>query len=386
MKSQKPENMFAALYEKSLSKMESLQPGEQLQTEIVSISNDCVFVDLSGKSEGVLDKNEFVDKEGNLTVTEGDSVKVFFLEAKNGEMHFTTRISGHKADSFVLENAYQAKIPVEGVVENEVKGGYEVKIGRISAFCPFSQLGFKRSKQTDSSPIGKHLSFQIIEYKENGRKIIVSNRKIEEAAYNDNVQELKTTLKENMLVNGIVTSIEKFGAFVDIKGVQALLPISEISRERIEAVGSVLEVGETIEAKILNLDWKNERISISMKSLLSDPWQSAIKKYPKNSKHTGTVVKLTNYGAFVSLEPGLDGLIHISELKSDSVYNTYTNPKSALKKGESIVVQIVDIDATNKRIALKPTSSKEQDKTTQKYLDTDSRSDTYNPFEALLKK
>ncbi len=373
---------FATLFEKSITRMDRLKPGQMLDTHIVSISNDCIFLQLSGKSEGVLDRAELVDKDGKLTVKEGDPIKAFFMDAKNGEMHFTTKISGDKAVPAMLENAFKNKIPIEGLVEKEIKGGYEIRIGETRAFCPFSQMGERRTDNPEVY-VGKHLTFKIQEFKENGRSILVSNRVIHEEAHQVLVESLKKTLQEKMLVRGTIKSIQDFGAFVDLGGVQALIPISEIGRDRIEDIHAVLSVGQEIEASIIKLDWTNDRITLSMKSLLSDPWVQALEKYPKDSKHSGKVVRLTDFGAFVSLESGLDGLIHISEFKSDSKYGNSGIP---VKMGERISVQILDVNAAAKRISLKPTSSLEEDETTKKYLGNETDTDTYNPFAALLKK
>ncbi len=373
---------FASLFEKSITKMDRLQPGQTVETSIVSISGDCVFLQLNGKSEGVLDRAELADKDGNLSVREGDPIKVFFLDAKNGEMHFTTKISGDKAGPALLENAYKNKIPVEGLVEKEIKGGYEVRIGETRAFCPFSQMGSRRTEPPEVY-VGRHLTFKIQEFKDNGRSIMVSNRVIEEEAQQVRIEALKQTLREGMLIKGTIKSLQDFGAFVDLGGVQALLPISEIARDRVQDIHAVLTVGQEIEASILKLDWNSERISLSMKSLLADPWVGACEKYPKNSKHTGKVVRITDFGAFVSLESGLDGLIHVSEFKSDSKYGNAGVP---VKVGQTVSVQILEVNVPGKRISLKPTSSLEEDETTKKYLEADTGTDTYNPFAALLKK
>ena len=187
-----------------------------------------------------------------------------------------------------------------------------------------------------------------------------------------------------MVVKGVITSLQDFGAFVDLEGVQALLPISEIGRARVEDIHTLLSVGQEIEASVLKLDWKNQRISLSMKRLLADPWEQAIAKYPVDSKHTGTVARLADFGAFVTLEPGLDGLVHNSELRTG---NKYSNSQpTALKVGQSLTVQILGVDRANRRIALKPASSQEEDQTAAQYMDKTSDSDTYNPFAALLKK
>lgn len=373
---------FASLFESTLTKMERLQPGQMVETQIVSISKDSIFLQLSGKSEGVLERAELADQDGKLSVKEGDTVKVYFLDSRNGEMNFTTRLSGEKAGPAMLESAYRNGIPVEGVVEKEIKGGYEVKIGEIRAFCPFSQMGQRRTENAEVY-VGKHLAFKIQEFKSNGRNILVSNRAIHEEARKEKIEALKKTLSEGMLVKGSILSLQEFGAFVDIEGIQALLPISEISRARVEDINAVLAVGQEIEATVIKIDWKNERISLSMKNLEADPWDRALEKYPKGSKHTGKVVRVTDFGAFVSLESGLDGLIHVSAMRSEGKYG---NSKVTVKLGQPLTVQILDVDPAARRISLKEASSLEEDETAKKYMENGAESDTYNPFAALLKK
>src|SRR6056297_2224964 len=190
---------FASLFENSISEMDSLEPGQQIETTIVSISGESIFLELSGKSEGILDASELTDRDGKLTVKEGDKIKAFFLETKNGEKHFTTKISGEKAGNAVLAQAFESKIPVEGLVEKEIKGGFEVKIGESRAFCPFSQMGMKRIENPQEY-IGKQLTFKILEYSEKGRNILVSNRVILEEERQQQVEELKQSLTENMIV------------------------------------------------------------------------------------------------------------------------------------------------------------------------------------------
>lgn len=373
---------FATLLESTLTTMERLQPGQMVETRILSISKDSIFLQLSGKSEGVLDRAELADQDGNLSVKEGDTVKVYFLASQHGEMKFTTRISGEKAGSALLESAYRNGIPVEGVVEKEIKGGYEVKIGETRAFCPFSQMGPRRAETTETY-VGKHLTFKIQEYKENGRTMLVSNRAILEEEHREKIEALKSTLQEGMLLRGSIQSIHAFGAFVDIDGIQALLPISEISRTRVADIGAVLAVGQEIEATIIKIDWNSERISLSMKSLEADPWDHALENYPVGSKHAGKVVRLADFGAFVSLESGLDGLIHVSEMRSEGRYG---GSGINVKLGQLLTVQILGVDIEARRISLKPASSIEEDETARKYLDDSAEGDTYNPFAALLKK
>jgi len=170
---------------------------------------------------------------------------------------------------------------------------------------------------------------------------------------------------------------------VDLGAVQALLPVSEISRERVEDIRKVLQIGQEIRAEIIKLDWNTEKITLSMKSLQEDPWNKAEEKYPVGSKHSGKVVRITDYGAFVNLEPGLDGLVHVSELRGGGKYN---NVKDAVRIGQTLTVQVLEVDSNRKRISLKPASSAEEEAISQKYMASDDANDTYNPFAALLKK
>ncbi|MEI8093809.1 MAG: S1 RNA-binding domain-containing protein [Spirochaetales bacterium] len=380
---------FTSLYEKSFLGMTKLQPGQLVETQVLSISKDTIFLQLNGKSEGVLPREELTDKQGELTVKIGDALKVYFLKADNGEMLFTTRLTGETAGPDLLEKAYHEKIPVEGVVEKEIKGGFEVKIGDTRAFCPYSQMGDKRSDNA-AEYVGKRLTFRIQEYKEKGRNILVSNRVFHEEARQDQLASLKTTLKEGQIIKGAIQSVQDFGAFIDLGGVQALLPVSEIGRARVDDIRAVLSVGQEIEASILKIDWHNERITLSMKSLAADPWEKAVEKYPAGSKHAGRVARVTDFGAFVSLEPGLDGLVHISEFRTEGKYGRegQLSGKSDIpvKVGQTLSVQVLTVDRANRRISLKQATSREEDETSAKYLGNAGDSDTYNPFANLLKK
>jgi small subunit ribosomal protein S1 len=371
------------MYEESFTGTGYYKPGQAVETEVVSISKDCIFLQMGGKSEGILDLDEMKDKDGNVTVKAGDRLKVFFLNAENGELHFTTKISGKAAGAEMLEQAYLEKIPVEGLVEREIKGGYDVKFGEIRAFCPYSKMGERRS-DNPAEFVGKRLSFKIQEFKDRGRSILVSNRVIFEEARAEKLEAIKQSLSEGMVVKGTIASIQSFGAFVDIGGIQALLPVSEISRSRVEDIQAVLSVGQEIEAQILRIDWRSERISLSMRSLLADPWDTAFEKYPAGSKHAGKVVRLADFGAFVSLEPGVDGLMHSSEINKVSSYGE--SREFSPKLGQTLSVEILGVDQINRRISLKPASTVEEDETTAKYMGESGDSDTYNPFASLLKK
>lgn len=357
--------------------------GQSFETQVVAITDTTVFLDLSAKSEGVLDRAEVVDENGKVTIKEGDKIKVYYTGEKNGETCFTTKISGGKADKAMLENAWKNQIPVEGHVEAEIKGGFEVKIGSSRAFCPYSQMGF-RKKEEPAFYVGKHLTFIITEYKEDGRNILVSNKAIGQSEYNNKLASLASEITEGAIVEGVVESIEKFGAFVNISGFRALLPISEISFERIDDVGTVLKEGEKLTLKVLKTDWKNERVSVSLKALIKSPWETVEEKFSVGSKIDGEISRIADFGLFINLDKGIDGLLHISELEGLS---ENSNLHKMYKVGQKMSVIIEKIDVKQKRISLKTASSAEQDKTAKKYISSQNDDgETYNPFAMLLKK
>ena len=363
--------------------MEKLEIGQQIETEIVAISGDTIFLDLSSKSEGVLSRAELADENGNVSVKEGDKIKVFYLGEKNGEARFTTKISGQNADKSMIENAWNSGIPVEGVVEKEIKGGYEIKIGGARAFCPYSQMG-GRKKDDETNFVGRHLVFKIQEYKNEGKNIVVSNRAILEEQRAKNLSNLESQIAVGTMVTGRITALHNYGAFVDLGGFQALLPISEISRARVENIEKVLSVGQEITAKVIKADWKNEKVSVSLKALEADPWDSVEQKFSEGDKIDGTIARVADFGVFVNLAEGIDGLVHVSELD----VKKGTNLQKVFKKGDKMSVVVQGVDAKNKRISLTTSSSAQQDADTRQYLSNanDSDGETYNPFAALLKK
>lgn len=360
------------------------EPGQQIETTIVAISNDTVFLDLSLKSEGLMNKADVTDEDGNVTVNVGDKIKVFFMDARGDEFHFTTKLAGGKADKSVLENAYKNGIPVDGHVEKEIKGGFEVMLGTTRAFCPYSQMGYK-NKAEPSSFVGKHLTFKIQEYKQDGRNILVSNRAICEMEENEKLVKLEQNLKVGMTVKGTIKTLQNYGAFVDIDGFQALLPVSEISHARVDDIHSVLKEGQEIEAKIIKTDWKNQRMSLSLKELEEDPWNAVAAKYPAGTKLEGKISRVADFGLFIEMEPGIDGLLHISKLKN---VERNTNLRKVYKTGTEMPVVVEKIEMEQKRISLSPVVSNEEEDSAADYLSkqNDDDGETYNPFAALLKK
>ena len=343
------EESFADMFEKSYVQRDRLEPGQMVETTIVKISGDWIFLDLGGKGEGYLERKEMLDDAGNLTVKEGDRIHAYFMSSENNEMHFTTKIGSGPGKQNQLEDAWKNGIPVDGTIAKEIKGGFEVKIGgTVRAFCPFSQMGIRRD-ENQADYIGRSLSFTIAEYGEGGRNIVLSRRAILDQEKREKKQALKETLKEGAKVRGKVTSIQKFGAFVDIGGVEGLLPVSEIAWTRTEKVGDLLSVGQEVEVIIKKLDWDSDRYSFSLKDALPDPWDLVVDAFPVGSYHTGTVSRIAAFGAFVTLKEGVDGLIHISKMGAGRRIN---HPREVVKEGQSVEVQVEAVDREQRRISL----------------------------------
>ena len=343
------EKSFAELFEQTEVRKDFLKPGQKIEATIVKITQDWLFLDLGGKSEGYLDRKELADENGNLSVKEGDSIEAYFLSSKHNEKLFTTRISAGDSARTHIEEVWRNGIPIEGVVEKEIKGGFEIKLaGDMRGFCPYSQIDLRRTENAKDY-IGRRLPFRIIEYGERGRNIILSARAIMEEQRKKQEEARKAELHEGMLVKATVVSIRDFGAFVDIGGLQGLLPISEIGWDRVEDIYARLSVGQTFDVIIAKMDSQNNRISFSLKQTVSDPWNEVDAKYPEGTFHAGTVVRLMKFGAFVNLGPGVDGLLHISKLGKGK---RIVHPSDVVKEGQAIEVRIDAIDRDQKRISL----------------------------------
>ena len=353
------EESFAELLEGSLVKSVQFNAGQKVEARIVKITAEWIFLDLGGKSEGYLDRKELLDDEGNLSVKEGDAIQAYFLSGGAGELRFTTRITGGEAGRYHLEEAWRSGIPVEGLVEKEIKGGFEVRIaGGLRGFCPHSQMGLQRSGNPQDL-IGQHLAFRIAQYAENGRNIILSNRSVLEEEREKQREEEKGLLKEGMKVKATITSIHDFGAFVKIGSLEGLIPISEIGWDRVEDINERMQVGQEVEVMAMKLDWEKDRLSFSLKRALPDPWNNIEEDFPQGSRHSGTVVRLTNFGAFVSLAAGVDGLLHISKLGSGK---RIKHPHEVVAKGQVVEVKIDAVDRDNKRISLSLAGSESEDR------------------------
>jgi small subunit ribosomal protein S1 len=343
------EQSFAELFEKTQVRKDFLNPGHKLEATIVKITQEWIFIDLGGKSEGYLDRKEFIDEGGNLTVKEGDIVTAYFLSSRHNEKLFTSKIGAGDSARTYMEEVWRNGIPIEGVVEKEIKGGFEVKLsGDMRGFCPYSQMALQRIENAQDY-IGRRLSFRITEYGEKGRNIILSSRSILEEQKKKHEEVMKASLQEGMIVTGEIVAIRDFGAFLDIGGLQGLLPISEIGWDRVEDIKERLSIGQILEVAITKLDWDANRISLSLKQTLSDPWNEVSAKYFVGTFHMGKVVRLTTFGAFVNLGPGIDGLIHISKLGKG---RRIAHPRDAVKAGQDIEVRIDAVERDQKKISL----------------------------------
>ena len=343
------EESFEELLKQSEIKATFYEPGQEVQVDIIQITDEWVFIDTGSKSEGIIALSEFQDEDGNINIKEGDSIKAFFLSSRNSERLFTTKLTLESTGKEFLQDAFHNGIPVQGVVEKEIKGGFEIRIaGKTRAFCPFSQMGLGRIED-NGSLIGTELTFKVTEYDEKGRNIILSNRAILEQEREKKKLELKETLEVGMTVTGTVTSIKKFGAFIDVNGIEGLIPVSEIAWGRVEDIESILSVGQQVDVAIVTLDWANDKFSFSLKEILPDPWTAISKKFPEGSLHKGKVVRTEKFGAFVNIAPGIDGLLHISELSKGKRIN---HAREAIEVGQEVEVKINGIDEEKRRLSL----------------------------------
>ncbi len=352
------EGSFAEMFEASLSGVgEPLVPGKKITATILQIGAEWSFLDVGQKGEGVLASAELLNTEGEHQYVVGDKISAYFLSRAGGELRFTTKIGGTGSGTEQLENAYQSGIPVDGTIEKEIKGGFEVKLsGSIRAFCPFSQTGLRQTDPADL--IGQNLPFKISQFSEQGRNIVVSHRAILDEEREQLRVGLRETLKEGMVVKGTITNIRDFGAFVDIGGIEGLLPISEISYGRIEDINDILTLGQEFEVAVKRIDWDNNKFSFSLRDTQADPWKKVGSIYQVGQQYPGKVSRLAQFGAFVTLEDGVDGLLHISKLGDGQ---RIRHPQDVVSIGQQLEVSIEKIDLEEKRISLALAGSKDDE-------------------------
>ncbi len=343
------EESFAELLEKSSNLSDRLEPGQKVRTRVISISGDSVYVDLGGKSEGVIDLSEFVADDGSLHIKEGDEIEAIFLSVQDGMRKLTTLIHGYSSVHLnAIRSAFNAGLPINGEVKREGKGGFEILAGEVKCFCPFSQIDLKGGREGVYF-IGQTFLFKVLEYKDDSYNIIVSRKALLEQEKQARIDRLKETLEIGTDVTAKVRSIQKFGAFVDLGGIDGLIPVSEISWSRTNSPEDALSIGQEVTAKIISLDWDKGRLTLSIKATKPDPWATTAEKYTVDSRVNGTIVRLAPFGAFVNLEQGIDGLIHISNLGAGRRIN---HPREVVQVGQWVEVFVLSVDPLNRKISL----------------------------------
>ncbi len=340
---------FAELLASSKSKQGRLDPGQKVRAKVVSISGDLVYIDLGGKSEGVIDIAEFTAEDGTVSVHAGDEIVAFYINVKDGVRRLTTMVNGYSAATLTaVRDAFEAGVPVNGTVKREVKGGFEVSVGGVRCFCPFSQIDLKGGREGGVF-LGQTFPFKVLEYEENGRNVILSRRALLEGEKRARTDKLKEELSVGMTMKATVRAIQNFGTFVDLGGVDGLIPASEISWDRSRRPEDTFSVGQEVTAKIIALDWDANRLTLSMKALEPDPWQGVEQRYLVDTKVNGTIMRLAPFGAFVMLEPGVEGLIHISNLGAGRRIN---HPKEVVEVGQAVEVYVLAVDPEKRKISL----------------------------------
>jgi small subunit ribosomal protein S1 len=340
---------FAALFEESLATQE-MRAGEVITAEVVSIDNDLVIVNAGLKSESVIAATEFQNAQGELEVQVGDFVKVAIEKLEDG--YGSTVLSREKAKRMEtwldLEEAMNEGRIIKGFVSGKVKGGLRVSVNGIMAFLPGSLVDVRPVK--DTTPFeNKECDLKVIKLDRKRNNIVVSRRAVMETTMGADREALMGTLTEGAVVKGIIKNITDYGAFVDLGGIDGLLHITDLAWRRVKHPSEVLTVGEEVEAKILKFDQEKNRVSLGIKQLGDDPWIALARRYPVGTRLFGKVSNLTDYGAFVEIEPGIEGLVHVSEMDWT---NKNVHPGKVVQLGDEVEVMILEIDESRRRLSL----------------------------------
>jgi small subunit ribosomal protein S1 len=340
------ENDFESLMEESLK---APRPGDVLVGRVLLITRDSVIIDINYKCEGQVPLPEFLDHEGHPTVKEGDEVDVYFegTETDNG----TVMLSHAKAEKFKvwreLDKAFQAETPVEGVVLGKVKGGLKVDIG-VPAFLPGSHVDIRPARNLDRY-VGQRGRFQILKFNRARGNVVVSRRSVLERERASLKEQTLKVLEEGVILEGTVKNITDYGAFIDLGGIDGLLHITDMAWGRLQHPSEVLKVGDKVKVVVLKYDAERERVSLGMKQIMPDPWTKVAEGYPPGTRIKGKVVSVTDYGAFVEIEKGVEGLIHVSEM---SWSKRAVHPSKVVNPGDMVEVQVLGVDEANRRISL----------------------------------
>ncbi|MBI5780723.1 MAG: 30S ribosomal protein S1 [Rhodocyclales bacterium] len=340
---------FADLFEQSLV-LQEMTPGQVITAEVVGIDDNFVIVNAGLKSESYIPKEEFMNERGELEVKVGDFVHVAIEALEDG--YGETRLSREKAKRLEawneLEQAFEEGRIIKGVVTGRVKGGLTVMVNGLRAFLPGSLVDIRPMK--DTTPIeGKELEFKVIKIDRKRNNIVVSRRAVLEETMGEDREKLLESLQEGSIVKGVVKNITDYGAFVDLGGIDGLLHITDLAWRRVRHPSEVVNVGDEVEAKVLKFDREKMRVSLGLKQLGEDPWVGISRRYPAGTRLFGKVTNLTDYGAFVEIEPGIEGLVHVSEMDWT---NKNIHPSKVVQVGDEVEVMILEIDEDRRRISL----------------------------------
>lgn len=337
---------FGQMFEES---MRSVQPGEIVRGRVVNLGSEFVTIDIGYKSEGHVPLAEFRQRDGQLTVSEGDEVEVYFDSTESDQEGIV--LSRAKAEQFRvwhdIEAAFNSETPVEGSIVGKVKGGLRVDIG-VPAFLPGSHVDIRPVRDLDRF-LGKTGKFAILKYNRARSNVVVSRRTVLESERSSLREKTLQVLDEGVIIEGTVKNITDYGAFVDLGGLDGLLHITDMSWGRIGHPSEMIKAGETIKVVVLKFDGEKERVSLGLKQLIPDPWGSVSDRYLPGTRVTGKIVSLADYGAFVELEEGVEGLLHVSEM---SWTKRVSHPSKLLSVGDEVEVVVLDIDPANRRISL----------------------------------
>src|SRR5687767_5791860 len=344
-----PTESFAALFEESLSRKE-MRIGEVITAEVIRADDNYVVVNAGLKSESYIPLEEFRNDRGEVEVKPGDFVKVAIESLEDG--HGETRLSREKAKRLAawheLEDALEKGNVVQGTINGKVKGGLTVMVNGIRAFLPGSLVDIRPVK--DTTPYeNKQMDFKVIKLDRKRNNVVVSRRAVLEASQGEERQKLLETLQEGSVVKGIVKNITDYGAFVDLGGIDGLLHITDLAWRRVKHPSEILTVGDEVEAKVLKFDQEKNRVSLGLKQLGEDPWVGLSRRYPPGTRLFGKVSNLTDYGAFVEIEAGIEGLVHVSEMDWT---NKNVHPSKVVQLGDEVEVMVLEIDEDRRRISL----------------------------------
>ena len=340
---------FAELFEQSQIE-NKMRPGTIISARVLDIKNDNVIVNAGLKSEGIIPKEQFLDDEGQLEITIGDDVDVSLDAIEDG--YGTTRLSREKAKRKIawqeLEKAHEDNQTVTGIITERVKGGFTVEVGKVRAFLPGSLVDVRPVRDT-SFLEGKPNEFKVIKVDQRRNNIVVSRRAVVETENTIDVEEVIESLKEGALVKGIVKNLTDYGAFIDLGGIDGLLHITDMAWKRVKNPSEIVSIGDEIEVKVLKFDAEKRRVSLGLKQMGDDPWLNLTKRYPEGARLNGKITSIADYGCFVELEEGVEGLVHVSEMDWT---NKNVHPSKLVHLGQEVEVMILDIDQERRRISL----------------------------------